>query len=211
MASTNLKRVVSKAIANYLAANVTGLSNVSSKQEGPEKDTIFPSAMLETGSFRFVPEDPDEVYWFGEDTDDDADDGKLVLSVGEFEGQAELRLYAKNVPERELYEQRIMDLFLAQQGSPGTLYITTPTLTVNGYVSLHSVEIKLRLESEEWQEEFAFENRRYSFIDVSFAYPALTTRDAAEIESLQLALAGLTGDAEETIEVQEDGSVVEAP
>lgn len=207
MATINLKRVVSTAIANYLAANVTGLSGlVSDKKEGPDKQTAFPSAALETDSFRFVPEDPDEVYW-----DEDTDDGKLVLSVGEFEGSGEIRLYCKTVPERELYEQRILDLFLSQQGSPGTLYITTPQLTVNGYVALHTVEIKVRLESEEWQEEFAFENRRYSFMDISFAYPALTTRDAATIESIQLALAGLTGDADETIAIDEDGTVTEAP
>lgn len=207
MATVNIKRIVCRAVASYLAANVTGLANkVSDRQPGPEKDTEFPSALVLPDSFTFQPEEPDEVYW-----DEDNDDGKVVITVGEFTGQAELRLYAKTVPERELYEQRIMDLFLSQEGSPGTLFITTPTLTINGYVSLHSVEIKVRLESEEWQEEFSFEDRRYSFIDISFAYPAITTRDAHTIESLQMAMADLTGDPTETVEIQEDGSVEEVP
>ncbi len=184
MATSNIKRIVGDAIAAYFAANVTGLSGkVTAVAQGPEKVQAFPSACLLPSQFRFEPSDPDDVYW-----DATTDDGKVVLDVGQFEGLLEFQLYCKNKPERELYEQRILDLFLASEGAPGTLFIPTPTLTINGYTSLHSVEVKLRLANEEWSEEFSFESRRYSFLDLEVAFPALTTRDAYTIENLQIAI-----------------------
>lgn len=182
MATTNIKRIVGNAIASYLASNVTGLADrVSAVQEGPEKIAEFPSVALLPSTFVFNPSDYDEVY-----NNDDAGDLPLVIDVGEFEGLLELQLYAKSKPERELYEQRIMDLFLSQEGSPGTLFITLPTLTINGVVTLYEPEIKVRLDNEEWNEEMSFEAKRYSFLDLQVAFPALTSRDVPTIEDLQV-------------------------
>lgn len=198
-APVNIKRAVCNAVANYLAANVTGLAGkVTAGQVGPEQETQFPSATIEPSGFQFVPEDPDEVL---EETDGS------IQTVGEFQGLAELKLYATTRVMREEYEQRITDLFLSQQDSPGTLYVDTETLTVSNVATLYSAQIKVRMESEDWEEEYTFENRRYSFIDLSFAYPALVRRAAVDIDSLQLALAGLTGNPVETIEIQEDGTI----
>lgn len=200
MPTVNIKRIVCKAVADYFATNVAGLAGkVSSVMPGPEQKTLFPSALVETSRFEFEPENPDDLS--------DELDTVAVIQVGEFQGMAELKVYATTPAEREQYEQRIMDLFIADPEAPGTLYIDTPPLTVNGQATLYSAQIKVRLESADWEEEYAFENRRYSFLDISFAYPALTTQTVANINSLQLALANLTDDPDETIEVQEDGSI----
>lgn len=205
MPSHNIKRDICNAIASYLSTNVAGLSGrVSSRFPGPETETQFPSAMIETSRFMFWPDNPDEVYAAA------IDDGKVVMSVGEFAGDAELRVYAKTVTERETIEQRIMDLFLGTQDGAGTLYIPTGNLTVAGYPTLHSVEVKCRIDSADWQEEFAFENRRYSFIDLTFGFPALVARNAHTIDSLQTKLAELEdvdGSDGESVEIQNDGSI----
>jgi hypothetical protein len=205
MATTNIKRIVGQAIATYIASNVTGLQGrVSAVQEGPEKVSDFPSVCLLPSGFSFMPSDPDEVF-----NNYDAGNAPLVLDIGEFTGLLEMQLYANSVPMRELYEQRILDLFLSQQGSPGTLFVQLPTLTINGQVTLYGPEVKVRLDNEEWKEEFSFESRRYSFMDLSVAWPALTTVDAPTITDLQV---GFTEDldsnvAMEIVTVQEDGSV----
>lgn len=194
MATSNIKRIVSNAIANYLAENVTGLSGrVSAVQEGPEKIAEFPSVALLPAAFKFEPSDPDFV-----DGDDDSDN-PLVIDVGEFEGIAELQLYAKSKPERELYEQRIMDLFLSQQDSPGTLFVDLASLTIGGLVTLYAPTVKVRLENAEWSEEFSFESKRYSFLDLAFAFPALVARDATPIHELQIALSDITSDTAEDL------------
>lgn len=203
--TSNIKRIVGEALASYLSDNVVGLTGkVSSAQEGPETNQTFPSVALLMSTFSFNPSDYDEVYW-----DEDTDDGKLVLDVGEFDGLMTLELYTKSKPERELYEQRILDLFLSQPGSPGTLFITLPVLTINGYASLYQPEIKVRLTGEEWQEEMSFEARRYTFLDLEIGFPALTTRDAVTIETLQSAITNdLDSDTPtDTVTIEEDGSV----
>lgn len=206
MATVNIKRIVGKAIADYIAANVTGLSGrVSEVLDGPEQAMVFPSATVLPDALTYEPQQADEVYWRT-----DIDDGKIVLNVGDFAGTYELRLYTKTRPERELYEQRILDLFLSTQDAPGTIYVNTPTLTVGGYVSLYSAQIQVRLDSEQWREEFAFENRRYVFIDLDIAFPALVSRNAPTMESLRVALTNALDSnvPDEVVEVQLDGSTL---
>lgn len=205
MASTNMKRLTAETVASYLASNVAGLSGkVSALQEGPENVQDYPSAALMPVQFTYVPQSEyDEVYELS-----GSDDGKVVLDVGEFQGLMRLELYARTKPEREQYEQALMDLFLASPGSPGTLFITTPNLTINGYVSLYSVELKVRLNTEEWREEYSFESKRFSFIELEVAYPALTARNAITAQTLELALSDAVDSNTpiDIVTIQVDGS-----
>lgn len=201
MATSNIKRIVGDSVAAYLANNVVGLAGrVTAVQEGPEKISEFPSVALLPSLFTFNACDPDMV------SGDDDTDSPLVIDVGEFEGMVEMQLYAKSKPERELFEQRILDLFLSQEGSPGTLYVQCPTLTINGQVTLYGPEVKVRLDNAEWLEEFSFEARRYSFLDITYAFPALTARDVPSIDTLILALTDDLGAREDVI-VNDDGSI----
>lgn len=202
MGNISLKRVVADAIANYLSTNIPGLTGkVSAVAAGPETMAPCLAVKVIVDSTRFEPTEPNEVYW-----DEVTDDKTVVLDIGQFVGMVSLELYAVSPAEREEYEQKILDLFQATKWAPGTLFITTPNLLVNGYASLYSAEAKVRLESEEWNDEFAFEAKRYSFLDVSIDFPALTTdTDAPTIESLQIAL---DSDLIDVVEVQLDGSTV---
>jgi hypothetical protein len=157
----------------------------------------------------FEPAQADEVY------ENATDDGKVIVDVGSFTGLFTLQLFAASPAEREKYEQAIMDLFLSTEWAPGTLFVTTPNLIVNGYSSLYQAELKARLDSEEWNEELAFEAKRYSFLEIYIDYPALTTYIAPAIQSLQLALMDMESvvvtvadiPAGDRVEVQQDGSV----
>lgn len=205
MATSNIKRIVTNAIANYFATNITGLSGrVSGVQEGPEKVAQFPSVALLGQTFAFMPSDPD--YVSGDDNDPAT---PLVTDVGEFDGILELQLYADSKPMRELYEQRIMNHFLAQRGSPGTIYVQLPALVINELTTLYAPVVKVRLDNEEWSEELSFEAKRYSFLDLTFAFPALTAETAPAIDELHVAI-NHDLDSDEALEdviVNEDGSV----
>jgi hypothetical protein len=205
VATSNIKRAVTNAIADYLATNIAGLQGrVSGVQEGPEKIAQFPSVALLGSSFVFYPSDPDYVSG-----DDDDPDHPLVTDIGEFDGLLELQLYADSKPMRELYEQRIINHFLAQKGSPGTIYVQLPTLVINELTTLYAPQVKVRLDNEEWNEELAFEAKRYSFLDLTFAFPALTAEDASVIDELHVAINhDLDSDVPmEDVIVNEDGSV----
>lgn len=191
MATTNLKRITANAIVDYLSTNIVGLTGKVFATAADPEITLPCLALrvISTQPIMFEPTDSDEVY------EAVADDGKVIVDVGQFTGRFTLELYTTSPAERELYEQAIIDLFLNTEWAHGTLYLTTPTLTVNSYVSLYSAELKVRLESEQWIEEMSFEAKRYSFMDVSIDYPALTTRDAHTIDSLQIWLSDADGDA----------------
>lgn len=190
MATINMKRIVADTLANHLSSNIPGLAGkVSAVAAGPSEDLKCLAVKVLPSDFRFVPSDEDEVY------EAELDDGKIICEVGQFTGSFTLELYTASPAEREQYEQLILDLFLATEWAPGTVFVNTPAVTVNSYVSLYQPEIKFRLESESWIEEMSFEAKRYCFIEISLALPALVTRSAATIDSLQLWLSESASDA----------------
>lgn len=211
MGNVSMKRVCADAIANYLSANISGLAGkVSAVAAGPETFAECLALKVLPERFVFEPAQQDEVY------EADPDDGKIVLDVGSYTGLFTLQLFTVNPAERELYEQKILDLFQATEWASGTLFITTPNLLINGYASLYQAEIKVRLDSEEWNDELAFEAKRYSFLEIDIDFPALTTRDISNLTSLQIVLAGVDDDIvsiddtdlDYRVEVQEDGSTI---
>lgn len=182
MATTNIKRLAADLLANYLSTSIPGLTGkVSAVTAGPEVTLPCLAVRIIPDSLTFEPTNADELYF-----DDVTDDQKLVLDVGQWTGRFTIELYANNPPERERYEQAIIDLFTATEWAPGTLYLDTPTLTIMNYVSLYAAQLKIRLEEETWMDEMAFESKRYSFLEVSVDLPALVTATAPTIDSLQL-------------------------
>lgn len=213
MATTNMRRIVANALANHLATNIAGLAGkVSAVAAGPNERLECLAVKVIPSAFRFEPSNPNEIYF-----DEETDDGKLVVDVGQWVGIFTIELYTTSPAEREHYEQAIIDLFQSTEWAPGTIFVETPALTINGYASLHQAEIKFRLDDADWIEEMAFESRRYSFLDVSVDFPALVAVSAATIEDLQVALssdfeATITdmGDIDDgdQIQIQEDGSTI---
>lgn len=199
--ATNIKRLILDALAAQLAT-VDGLAGrVSPLQAGPEQQAQYPSLMLVPSTFALETWSATEVFH-----NEDTDDGLVLMDVGEFTGQVEMRLYARNVPEREDYEQRVLNMFLADPDAPGSIRVTTPPLQLGDYVTLYEAAIVVRLMNELWREEFAFESRRYTFMDLEFAYPALIAVEAHTIERLELHFEINPG--KEIVIVQEDGTIV---
>jgi hypothetical protein len=206
VASTNIKRIVGDVIAAYISSAIPTLNgNVKAAQAGPEENFVAPAVRIMPQATVFEPSNGDEIYSAA------PDDGKVVYQVGDFTGLFQLELWAKTKPERELFEQAILDLFIADPWAPGTLILNTPTLTINGYVSLYGAEIKVRLDQEEWQEELAFEGHRYTFLNLEIDFPALTSANAVQIQHLQSVFSSNLETIEislgDTVEVQADGSV----
>jgi hypothetical protein len=214
MASTNIKRIAGDAIAAYIAGAIPTLASVATAQAGPE--TNFPegpSVRLMPQITTFEPSNADEVYYT------DPDDGKLVYQVGDFTGIIQLELWTRTKPEREKFEQLILDLFLADPFAPGTLILTTPTLTIKSYVSLYSAELKVRLDQEDWKEEMSFESHRYTYLELMIDFPALTSVNAVTMTKIDVDFSSdfeavITNPnqlaTDDKIEVQIDGSTIQA-
>ncbi len=211
MGNVSIKRVCAETLATYITTAIPTLAGKTGVgTAGPETLAPCLSLRILPEKFSFEAADAAEVY------EADPDDGKLIVDVGQFTGMFTLELHGASKNEREEYEQLILDLFLSSEWAPGTLYLLTPTLIVNGYTSLYQADFKIFLQDAEWNEEFSFEAKRGSFIDVYVDFPALTTYDCVNITSLQIALS--TVDAEivtvadidvgDRVEVQDDGTVL---
>lgn len=210
MATTNLKRIASKTFATWLEGKVPELAGkIHTVAEGPTEAAGWPCAALVPSVVTFEPFPTGEVVWF--QAPPLADDGKAVMKVGEFTGSYELRIYAKNVAEREALEEKVLHALMAEPMRPGVVSLTTPTLTVNSLVTLYAAPVAFMLDQAEWNEEFAYENRRFSFIDLDVEFPALVVRDAYTITQLVVAInENLESDVpDEQFQVNEDGTTTE--
>jgi hypothetical protein len=140
------------------------------------------------------------------------DTGKVLEEVGEFLGTFEIRLYATSPAKREELEQDVIDLFMSSAHRPGIILGQTGNLTIQGAATLYSAPIAFSLEETEWREEFAWENRRFSFLDVRVEFPALVLQDAYTIKSLRTAITQDLGSdvPDEVVEVQDDGSIIKS-
>lgn len=223
MATSNLKRIAAETLGTWLATEVPALAGkIHTVSPEPTERGAFPCVVILARTMRYQPMQADEVWWStdvvpdpNDDEDDDPetdppdiDDGKVVMNVGAFTGVFELRIYAKSVAERESLEDKVLHAFLKQELRPGIVSLTTPTLTINEYVTLYAAPVAFMLDEEEWREEFAFENRRFSFLDLDVEFPALAVRDAYRIEHLQTAINhDLDSDVpDEAVEIDDDGN-----
>lgn len=185
MASTiSLKRIVSNILAEYIAANIPELAGkITTTVAGPQTVAPCLALVIMADRMSFEAADGDEVY-----ENEDFDDGKVVVEVGLFSGNITMELYTVHPFERETYQQKILDLFLASEWSPGTLRLLTPNLVVNGYASLYQAEAGFFLQSEDWSDEMSFEAKRYAFLELEVEYPALTAYNAANLTELTVVL-----------------------
>lgn len=209
MATTNIKRITAQVLASYLSANIPDLAGkVHTVAPGPEEKATFPCAtVLATGVMEFEAHNETDVWW-----DAVVDSGKVLEEVGEFLGTFEIRLYATSPAKREELEQDVIDLFMASPHRPGIIMQSTGNLTVMGAATLYSAPIAFSLDETEWREEFAWENRRFSFLDVRVEFPALVLQDAYTINSLRTAITQDLGSdvPDEVVEVQDDGSIIKS-
>jgi hypothetical protein len=207
MATTNLKRIASKTFATWLEGKVPELvGKIHTVAEGPTEAAGWPCVALVPNILTFEPFHSSPVVWAAA-----VDDGKALLNVGEFTGSYELRIYAKNVSEREALEDKVLHAIMAEPMRRGVVSLQTPALTVNALVTLYQAPVAFMLDQIEWNEEFAYENRRFSFIDLDVEFPALVVQDVYTINQLVIAInENLSSDVpDEQFSIDEDGITTE--
>jgi len=210
MATINVQRIVSNSLATYFEGQIPGLvGKIGVGWAGPEVKAPCLALRIIPAKMRFHPSDWDEVHAAS------PDDGKVIANVGHFDGILQFQLYTTSQAERELYEQKILDVFLSQPWSPGTIILATPALTVGGYVSTHTTEFSATLDSDLWREELSFEAKRMSFLEIDLDFPALCVAAAPDLVTLQNALSSLDQpeptstaqlDPGDWVEIQDDGT-----
>lgn len=206
-----VKRAVCKALAQHFADNVTGLATKTLGSAAAwEQPKQFPSLAVLPDRFEFE-------AWQEEELDDSWED-KLLVSVGTFRGNVELRLSHTTDYQRAELEDAVLSQFFATEGLPGCIRVETEPLTVGG-VDIGVVETSFTLADEAWRDEFAFTANRYAWLTCEVEYPVLVMRES-------IYAIGAPGDAhgrgliiafttdlcsttpEETVEVAERGRIV---
>lgn len=204
------KEAASRLAAKILTAVPSlGASAVISQAE-PEVDGKYPGLVIMVGKFRFLPNQDEDVHQPAAD--------KEFVQVGEAHGDLEVRIYAKAPAERNKLEDQVEQVFLARSGSPGVLVDTIPNVEIGGVASAFAPTIAFRLETLEWNEEFAFDRRRYSFISVATELPVLAVRTVVNLNDLRLGLtedlttayASLPAGSVEVVKINADGSLTKS-
>ena len=97
---------------------------------------------------------------------DDTLPDRLILCVGNFVGDLEIRVSSKDRPQREAIQTLLHESMFSQEGRRGTIVLTSPPLTIGGVATSVAAQIAYTLGSSGWRDEFAFDKRRWQFLDV---------------------------------------------
>jgi len=177
-----MRRACLESLADALSKVVPSGTTVEVGNADWEEPACLPLVRVIPQRFDFEP--------WQEEERDDTQPTRLFLDVGTFSGTVELRAAAKSKREREELEDLILNWFLSRELSPGVQVTVIPSgLKVGGAVTTYQAPCSFEMSGSEWQEEMAFQNRRYSFIDVDAHFPALVMREPVyTIDQLILAL-----------------------
>lgn len=205
-----MKRACVESLAAALRAVLPDNVDVAACAADWEEPTKYPAVRVLPGKFTFDPWQEQEV--------DDTQSDKLFLQVGEFEGSVEIRVCATSKIVRERLEDVVSNFFLSRPYTPGVQVTTLPSgMTVGGFATTYQANCAFSLDDEEWREEMAFTDKRFSFLGVDAWFPALVVRTGVHtIEQLVLVMeadvstdvdAGPNPGAEEGLLVADDGTL----
>jgi hypothetical protein len=125
--------------------------------------------------------------------------GETVYDVGHFEPRVQLRLGAPTHRQRVDLGEKLLGAFM-DPSRPGILVTTVP--------EVYSATCAWELDGEDWQDEFAFENKRWSVMTCTGFIPALVRTPTVEISDLRLAFAeSMPTVPVETLRINLDGSL----
>ena len=166
----------------------------------------YPSLAIDPVRFRYS---PDQARVVAEPSPDLA-----VLRVGRFEGTVQMRLTAASLFDRASIEQKILNIFLGDRdGGPGVLM----SRAVSCRDTYGDIDCAWELDSDEWQDEKAFDQTYRSFIVINAVIPALATRAGvyrvnqllvgqSDLASTVTPSSFLTDPAVEVIQINSDGT-----
>lgn len=198
-----------KALGAVIEAAVPALvGRVKIGQQPAGVEQIYPTLTLELGTLKYQPFDEYEHATIG-----DPSDGNVVFNVGEWGGPLLMRLVATTVGERYELEDKITNVFLAQELRRGVRVVQ-----VTANPELSNWLAAFELESTQWVDSEAFDRKLGSLLVMNAQLPALVTRAGVyEIDELVL---GITSDfttafttatmvppGVELVQINEDGTI----
>jgi hypothetical protein len=204
--------MILKILAECIEDRVPALRNKICKgpAESPKK-LGFPSLAIIPVKFRFFPDQAAEIYQLTGRSVEGHPPGTVLLNVGRHEGTIQLRLGATTARQRAELEEAVLQVFLERPGSPGVLVTPIP--------QCHNAIVAWELDTDEWENERAFDKKWYSIMTVAAQLPAFVTRGSVHtIEELRLTLTddlssditSVPADQQETVAIAEDGTLTEA-
>jgi hypothetical protein len=123
--------------------------------------------------------------------------GRTIYNVGDHEVSVQLKLQTTTPRQRAELEQRVIDLFLAQEDESGLPRPGVIVVHVTACPELYRWTAAFELEGDEWDDEKAFDAQLASIITVRASIPALVTRCGEyTIQTLRL---GIINDLEATV------------
>lgn len=199
-----IKRVACEQLLAFIEANVPALVGKTHIAPGPPTE-IGDAICLVAIPHKFTldPMQADPVL-------EPTTAGTQVDCIGEVNGVIELQLLTNTDVDREAIEDAINHTFWSQDGRPGIIVVNLPQVQINGAVTAYSPSCAYSHSHEDWNDEFAFSNRKWRFLDIDVTFPALVARTVTMIDHLYLEytddLAGTV--AQSSVEVLQDGSTV---
>jgi hypothetical protein len=175
--SSVLKQQAAQALATYLTAQ-TGVPFTAVAADY-EQDATFPSGVV-------IPRRGQFTAW--QDDEMDTTSTKQLVTVGEFEGQVEIRLAGLEQPAREVLEQQVMDVLAASEFSPGVVTLQAPAVNVMGTQFTHQPLVVFSLTEEDWREEMVFTSERYASLTLDAWYHVFVARDYPDMNEILVAL-----------------------
>lgn len=149
-------------------------------------DQTYPSLTIVPGPLSYEPAQDLEHATIG-----DPAAGNVVFNVGAHSGPFQLRLVATTIGERWTLEQKIVNLFMAQELRPGVIVVP-----VTSCPELGNWLAAFEYTSDQWIDTEAFDRKLESLITVNGIIPALIARTGVyEIDDLVI---GLTDDFDTT-------------
>ncbi len=210
---SNIKQTVAESLAAFITANISGVPCFSQWAD-EEEIAAFPSIAIIPGKLSLTPWQEDEL--------DEPDDDTLILSVGDLEGDCDIRVYAKSIDERADLAQRVQDLFFLRPGAPGVIVTQTADLPLNvagtPTTTMYGAPASFTLEEEMWNEEKVFSKKRYDFITIGCVMPCVIARADSTINTM-VAATVIESDLTETlpiadieqVQVDENGNITKYP
>jgi len=184
-----LKRQAAQALATYLSAQIPGIPFTAVSADY-EQDATFPCGVV-------IPRHGQFMAW--QDDEKETTSTKQLVTVGEFEGQVEIRLCGLEQPQREDLEQQVMDVLASSEFSPGVVTLQAPAISIGGTQFTHQPLVVFSLTDEDWREEMVFTSERYASLMMDAWYHVFVARDYPDINEIVLSL---------THDVTSDPSVV---
>lgn len=206
---STLRHAAAEAVARVISAAVgdDASGNCRAGEDDEEEVASYPAIRVLTRRVEFMPWQEEGI----ELEDNPSLTDHSLARVGDFEGRLEIRVYHTYPTRREALEEQIMYLLTSQEGAPGTLVAQTDPVIINGISTLYPATVSCFLDNAEWTEEFVFEKKRMSFLELDFSYEALALRNAFTIDQIRLELEAPPGSPPELVDIDENESITPTP